>query len=57
MKYYLIVKEVNNMAGYLALQIIKGKLTYDKVMSKFSKYKEQIDVILIAKSRENLISE
>ena len=45
------------MAGYLALQIMKGKLTYDKVMSKFSKYKEQIDVILIAEDREDLISE
>ena len=45
------------MAGYLALQIIKGKLTYDKVMSKFSEYKEQIDVILVAKGRKDLISE
>ena len=45
------------MAEYLALQIMKGKLTYDKVMSKFSKYKEQIDVILIAEGREDLISE
>ena len=44
------------MAGYLALQIIKGKLTYDKVMSKFSKYKEQIDVILLAECREHLIT-
>ena len=45
------------MAGYLALQIIKGKLTYDKVMSKFSQYKEQIDIILVAEGREDLISE
>ena len=45
------------MAGYLALQIIKGKLTYDKVMSKFSKYKEQIDIILVSEGREDLISE
>ena len=45
------------MSEYLALQIIKGNLTYAKVMSKFSKYKEQIDVILIAEGREDLISE
>lgn len=45
------------MAGYLALQIMKGKLTYEKVISKFSKYKEQIDIILVAEGREDLISE
>ena len=28
------------MAGYLALQIMKGNLTYAKVMSKFNKYKK-----------------
>lgn len=45
------------MHEYLALQIIKGKFTYDKVMSKFSKYKEEIDAALIAEGRENLITE
>ena len=45
------------MAGYLALQIMKGNLAYAKVMSKFSKYKEQIDVILLAEGREDLIAE
>ena len=45
------------MTGYLALQIMKGNLTYAKVMNKFSKYKEQIDVILIAEGREALLSE
>ena len=45
------------MAGYLALQIMKCNLTYTKVMSKFSKYKEQIDIILVAEGREDLISE
>ena len=45
------------MAGYLALQIIKGKLTYEKVISKFGKYKEQIDIILVSEGREDLISE
>jgi len=43
------------MAGYLALQIMKGNLSYAKVMSKFSKYKEQIDIILVAEGREDLI--
>ena len=45
------------MPEYLALQIIKGNLTYAKVMSKFSKYKEQIDIILVAEGREDLITE
>ena len=45
------------MAEYLVLQIIKGELTYDKVMSKFSEHKEQIDSILIAEGRKDLISE
>ena len=45
------------MAGYLALQIMKGNLTYAKVMSKFNKYKEQIEIILVAEGREDLISE
>ena len=31
--------------------------TYEKVISKFSKYKEQIDVILLAEGREDLITE
>ena len=44
------------MAGYLALQIMKGKLTYEKVMSKYGKYKEAIDAILIEKGREDLIT-
>ena len=43
------------MAGYLALQIMKGNLCITKVMSKFSKYKEQIDIILVAEGREDLI--
>ena len=45
------------MAGYLALQIMKGNLTYAKVISKLSKNKEQIDNILVAEGREDLISE
>ena len=45
------------MAGYLALQIMKGRLTYEKVMSKYSKYKEAIDIILMAEGRDDLIIE
>lgn len=45
------------MAEYLALQIIKGELAYDKVMSKFGEHKEQIDAKLIAEGRKDLISE
>ena len=45
------------MAENLALQIIKGELTYAKVMSKFSEHKEQIDAKLIAEGRNDLISE
>lgn len=43
------------MAGYLALQIMKGKLTYKQCVDKFPQYKEQIDLILIAEGREDLI--
>lgn len=43
------------MAKYLALQIIEGKLTYEKVMSKFLKDKEEIDAFLREKGREDLI--
>lgn len=45
------------MAGYLAMQILKGNLTYAKVMTKFSKYKEAIDIILLAEGRDDLITE
>ena len=45
------------MAGYLALQLMKDNLTYAKVMSKFSQYKEQLDIILVAEGREDLVTE
>ena len=45
------------MIEYLAFQIIKGNLTYQKVMSKFSSNKDEIDVILINHGREDLIKE
>lgn len=34
------------MARYLAFQIILGKLTYNKVISRFPKYKDGVDAIL-----------
>ena len=43
------------MMDYLASQIIKGKLTYQKVMTKFSKHKEEIDACLRKEGREDLI--
>lgn len=43
------------MAGYLALQIIKGKLGYIQVVERFPQYKEAIDVILVSEGREDLI--
>lgn len=43
------------MAKYLAFQIIEGHLTYEKVMTKFSKDKEEIDAYLREKGREDLI--
>lgn len=45
------------MADYMAEQIIKGHLTYQKVMTKFSKDKERIDAYLREKGREDLIEE
>lgn len=45
------------MIEYMALQIIKGNLTYQKVMTKFAKHKEEIDAILKEEGREDLIEE
>lgn len=45
------------MVNYLALQILKGNLTYEKVMSKYSQYKEDIDKILIEEGKKELIKE
>ena len=45
------------MAEYMASQIIDGKLTYQKVMTKFSKDKDRIDAYLREKGREDLIEE
>ena len=43
------------MIEYMASQIIKGHLTYEKVMTKFSKHKEEIDAYLRKEGREDLI--
>ena len=45
------------MAGYLAMQILKGKLTYVQCVDKFPQYKEEIDKILVLEGREDLITE
>ena len=45
------------MAEYLVSQIIKGNITYAMTIRKFSKYKEQIDSILLSEGRDDLISE
>ena len=43
------------MAGYLAMQIMKGKLVYRQCVEMFPQYKEAIDVILVSEGREDLI--
>ena len=43
------------MAAYLAMQILKDKLNYTQVIAKFPKYEEDIDMILVAEGREDLI--
>lgn len=45
------------MMEYLAMQIMDGRLTYQKVMTKFAKDKEAIDAILRREGREDLIEE
>ncbi len=45
------------MAAYLALQIIKGNLDYEAVIKKFQKYQEDIDQILVAEGKQDLIKE
>ena len=48
-------KGVNTMAAYLANQILKGKLDYSLVVSRYPRFKEDIDTILILEGEENLI--
>ena len=43
------------MVTYLAMQILKGKISYTQTVGKFPQYKEDIDLILITEGREDLI--
>jgi hypothetical protein len=43
------------MAGYLAMQIMKNKLSYTQVVEKFPQHKEAIDIVLVSEGREDLI--
>ena len=43
------------MVTYLAMQILKGKVSYTLTIEKFPQYKEDIDLILITEGREDLI--
>lgn len=45
------------MMEYLAMQIIDGRLTYQKVMTKFADRKAELDAILIREGRGDLIEE
>lgn len=45
------------MMEYLAMQIMDGMLTYQKVMTKFSDRKAELDAILIREGRGDLIEE
>lgn len=48
---------VSSMVAYLAMQILKGKLSYKQCISRFPQYKEEIDVIIRDQGREDLIVE
>lgn len=43
------------MAGYLAMRIIKGMLNYKEVVIRYPEYKEEIDFILKAEGKSDLI--
>ena len=43
------------MAAYFALQIENGKLNYSAVVSKYPQYKSDIDAILVADGKQDLI--
>lgn len=45
------------MAVYLSMRIMKGKLDYIAVVTKFPQYKEEIDLILVSEGQEVLIKE
>lgn len=48
-------KGVNTMAAYLANQILKGRLDYTLVVSRYGEFKEGIDTILISEGKQDLI--
>lgn len=43
------------MAGYLAMRIIKGMLSYKEVVARYPEYKDEIDFILRAEGKGDLI--
>lgn len=45
----------NFMAGYLAMRIIKGMLSYKEVVTRYPEFKEEIDFILKAEGKHDLI--
>lgn len=45
------------MVLYMTMRIIDGKMDYKVVVTKFPQYKEEIDLILIAEGRHDLIKE
>ena len=51
------IKGGANMSAYFASRIIKGALKYEDVVKKYSQYKEDIDLILIAEGYSDLIVE
>jgi hypothetical protein len=42
------------MAAYLAMRIMKGKLSYKKVIEVYAQYKDDIDEILALEGMEHL---
>ena len=44
------------MAGYLAMRIIRGMLSYKEVIAKYPEFKEDIDFILKAEGKGDLIT-
>lgn len=45
------------MAAYFAMRIMDGKLDYTAVVAKYPKFKDDIDFILIAEGKQDLITQ
>ena len=45
------------MAAYLAMRIMANKLDYKAVVTRYPQFKNEIDTILIADGKEDLISQ